>query len=287
MNSLKSKNNQASNKFLPVIYNWKDYFRHRDEGIGTLYERLMLHRIFERINQVNSIETVLEVPSFGITGISGINSMWWADKGKKVTIIDSDLKRIQMIKKIWKETALNVNVLNCIYNDISLKSNSVDLVWNFAALWFTEDLTSFLNDLKRISCKIIFICVPNTHNVFFKLRKLLFGKKTELNFKNIRSNRIKQEIVNKQWHLAEEGFFDVPPWPDIPVRKDVILSKFKLDLLFSRQAAKNSVLNILDFFTGKESNLGEQFRKWQFLENSPAIIQKFWAHHQYFIFKRF
>ena len=59
---------------------WKKYFNNRNEGLGTTYERFILHRYFESIKNRYSIQSVIEVPSFGMTGISDINSMWWALK---------------------------------------------------------------------------------------------------------------------------------------------------------------------------------------------------------------
>jgi hypothetical protein len=285
MNIPGTKKRRLSNKFLPVMDNWEDYFRHRDEGLGTTYERLMLHRIFSRINEKFQIKTVLEVPSFGMTGISGINSLWWAIRGKQVTMIDNDEQRIKHMRMLWKELEFDAKIFYCHYKSIPLEANSIDLVWNFAALWFLKDLNFFLNDLKRISRKIIFICVPNAENLVFRLRKLLFGRNTELCYKNIHANHIKKQIKDQQWRLSEEGYFDIPPWPDIPVKKEVLLSKFKLDFLLKETDAKSTAASILDYFSGNEEELEKRFKKWQFLENSPKFFQRYWAHHRYFIFK--
>jgi len=56
---------------------WRDYFVEFYEGIGTTYERFVLHGIFEKIRNEFGVMTVLEGPAFGITGIPGINRMWW------------------------------------------------------------------------------------------------------------------------------------------------------------------------------------------------------------------
>jgi hypothetical protein len=56
---------------------WKNYFKDFHEGMGTTYERFVLHGIFEKIRNEFGVETVLEGPVLGITGISGINSMGW------------------------------------------------------------------------------------------------------------------------------------------------------------------------------------------------------------------
>ncbi len=64
---------------MPFIdVSWPDYFRTRHEGLGTVYERFMLQRIFEQLHRSIGVRSLVEVPSFGMTGISGINSLWWA-----------------------------------------------------------------------------------------------------------------------------------------------------------------------------------------------------------------
>ncbi len=57
---------------------WKYYFETLHEGLGTTYERFVLHGYFNRIQDQYGVKTVLEAPVFGMTGISGINSVWWA-----------------------------------------------------------------------------------------------------------------------------------------------------------------------------------------------------------------
>ena len=42
--------------------------------------------------------------------------------------------------------------------------------------------------------------------------------------------------------------------------------------------------SILDYFNGKDPALQERVLKWSFLENSPQMLKKYWAHHRYFVF---
>ena len=119
----------------PINSVWQQYFKNRHEGLGTTYERFILHHYFERIKNKYSIKSVLEVPSFGMTGISGINSMWWAAKGVHVTITDNDKERINLIEKVWQELSLEANFVyypNGSY--LPFENNSFDLSWNFTSL---------------------------------------------------------------------------------------------------------------------------------------------------------
>ncbi len=82
---------------------WEDYFRKHDEGLGTTYERFILHNYFSRLKDRYDIHSVLEAPSFGMTGVSGINSLWWASQGAKVTIVDQSSPRLESIARVWRE----------------------------------------------------------------------------------------------------------------------------------------------------------------------------------------
>ena len=91
---------------ITISHCWEDYFKRHDEGLGTTYERFILHNYFSSLKDCYNIQTVLEAPSFGMTGVSGINSLWWASQGAKVTIVDQSTTRLAAIEKAWQETGL-------------------------------------------------------------------------------------------------------------------------------------------------------------------------------------
>ena len=156
--------------------NWKQYFEDFYEGLGTTYERFILHQYFEKIKEAYSIENVLEVPSFGMTGISGINSMWWSLHGPRATIVDDNAERIEQIKKVWKETGLKADLVlqNNSHTTLPFSDKSFDLSWNFAALHSVSDFQQFFAELIRVTKKVIFICAPNENN-FRELWQILDG----------------------------------------------------------------------------------------------------------------
>ncbi len=90
---------------------WRSYFDDFNEGLGTNYERFILHGHFEKIKRRYSVQSVLEAPSFGMTGISGINSMWWAMQGVPVTVMDDNQERLDLITRVWKDVSLKVELV--------------------------------------------------------------------------------------------------------------------------------------------------------------------------------
>jgi hypothetical protein len=272
---------------LPIIQNWKQYFTDHNEGIGTTYERFILNSYFNRIKNDLSIRSVLEAPLFGMTGVSGINSMWWATKGVDVTLIDSNRERVGLIRQIWKDAELNADVLFLEDGVVNLPfaDRSFDLGWNFASLWFVRELEPFLKELTRVSRKAVFICVPNKHNLFNAIRLKSMSKANNVHIENIYPSLIRQCMDKVNWQAAEEGYLDCPPWPDIAMKKEDMLRKVGLSFLVKSQKTNNeNGLCILDYFNGKKPEMEKEILKHAWLENMPDFLKKLWAHHQYFIF---
>jgi hypothetical protein len=280
------------NRFLPIIDTWESYYQDPREGMGTVYERFILHEIFAALPSVEKIESILEVPSFGMTGISGINSLWWGRNNRNVTVLDWNHNRLRLIRKTWHSLQLPVHT---IYwkdpQDLPFADHSFDLSWNFASLWFMNDLQPFVEDLKRISRRTILICVPNISGLGLKLRKKYIGEIDAIKLENIEPNLVKKSFSGDGWKLYNEGIFDVPPWPDIPVKKEVILKKLKLSFLLNRPAkrtdnSKENRSEILDYFSGADTELRGSLMKYSIFENTFNFIKKYWGHHRFFIFTR-
>ncbi|MCD6375022.1 MAG: class I SAM-dependent methyltransferase [Caldisericaceae bacterium] len=287
-----STETKKANFFFPIIDTWPEYFENPHEGLGTTYERFLLHGFFQRLDQQFNIEQVLEAPSFGMTGISGINSLWWAKKQKQVTVVDDHLERLTKIQKIWQQLQLQASFcLTERFEKLPFADQSFDLSWNFASLWFVKDLPAFCVELSRLTRQVIFICVPNRYGVGYQIRlRWPGGTKPELQYQNIGTSNIRKELERLNWRLAEKGYFDVPPWPDFPLKKEVLFDKLKVGFLlklFSKQkklSATGERMTILDYFSNQRPDLEQEVFKFKFLEKAPFPIRQLWAHHQYLIF---
>ena len=268
---------------IPIINNWEQYFLHQDEGLGSSYERIILNKKLSQITKLFQINTVLEAPIFGFTGISGINSMNLSMQGKKVTLLEHDNKRIQLVKKIWQKTP-NQALFKLVesYEKLDFKENSFDLSWNFSALWFVTDLTNFLSELCRVTKKAIFICVPNRTGLGYLSQKI---NKEDEQFceENILPKNIINIMKNCGWELLQWHFIDCPPWPDIGMSKESFLKKLKLDFLLSKSPSKP--LSIMPYYNNENPNFENEMMRYYWLEKkAPDFFKKFWAHHLYLLF---
>ena len=265
---------------------WQKYFADADEGLGTTYERFILHNFFQSLRKKYDPKEVLEVPSFGMTGISGINSMWWAFNGIKVTIVDNNEERLNLITRLWNKISLKADFYyQTDFIPLSFKEKSFDMSWNFASLWFIQDLKSFFEELTRITRKVIFICIPNRLGLGYLARRVLNKQEfIPLRVENLNTRKIKKIISSLDWIVSEEGLFDVPPWPDIAMKKEDLLRRIGLGYLAERLERKDTAtLSILDYYRGVDRDLETRILKYSFLENAPRFIKSFWAHHRYLI----
>lgn len=266
---------------------WREYFEDHHEGLGTTYERFVLHRHFEKLRERFAVTSVLEAPAFGMTGVSGINSLWWAHRGIPVTLVDDDMERLELIREVWTRIGLGVDLVGVAdFRRLPFRDLAFDLSWNFAALWFVPGLETFLAELCRTTRKVIFICIPNKWGIGHVMR---FGggsgKTAGLNLDGVNPESIIDAMKRLGWGHFGRGYFDVPPWPDIAMKKEDLLRKLGVRC---RTPSGNPRLGggmcILDYFNGSRPDMERDVLRYAFMENSPAIIQKFWAHHVFLQF---
>lgn len=270
---------------MSIVTQWRLYFENPDEGFGSTYDRVILHRHFARLEKSFRIASVLESPSFGMTGVSGINSFWWAARKKSVTVTDDDLTRLRLISRAWNQVPLPAQLV-CINHRgiLPFGDQSFDLSWNFAAMRFVPDPETVLSELARVTRKVIFLCQHNRWGLGGVVRRLRGGEAAR-RLNHPLPEKIISRLMAEGWQLAEENYLDVPPWPDIEMSREEFFRRLglrRLGILPKKQ--KRTVPWIMDYFTGKEPDLEEKVLRFSFLERAPRPFKILWAHHRYFIF---
>ena len=296
---------------IPILHFWQKYFENPDEGLGSTYERFIINDLLFQIVEKYDIKSVLETPSFGFTGLSGINSLGLALKGLSVTVTEDNEERFELVSKIWSrycreriysfrfinnDNSTNYGTNKCVPYDFSSmvkESQSeigttimYDMTWNFSALWFVDDLELFLKNISDITDKVILIMVPNRTGLGY-LQQKYFGKEDLKKYLN--EEYIKPEnfvpILNKLgWELIKSDYIDCPLWPDIGMSKENFMRKIGLSFLLKNKP-KKTPLTILDYYSGKDTQMKDRILKLDFFERyAPNFFKKFWAHHKYFLF---
>lgn len=256
---------------------WPRYFETRDEGLGTLYERRVLHRIFGEIARSFRPQGLVEVPCLGMTGITGINSLWWARRGCWVTIVDHHEGRLGRIRDLWQETGLRADLVCAggTFEALPFADKACDMAWNFCALDHVPDPGALLSEMARIARRLILLCLPNPANPLVRRRGGSFGPPE--------AQRALQALG---WRLACSDLFDVPPWPDIAMGKEDLMEALGFPGLARQWREKKTPggpLSILDGFLGRKDRT-EFLDRVGFLERAPLVFRRIWAHHRYLLF---
>lgn len=275
---------------LPIINTWKNYFDDYHEGMGSSYERIIINNLLLRLKKLYHLNSVVEVPIFGFTGLTGLNSIALNSNGCSLTLVDDNTERINQVSQVLEELNKDINLIEVKdYAHLPFENNSFDMGWNFSALWFVGDLSDFLNELTRITKKIVLICVPNQDGLGYKWQKANTDIPHGFVFdeSNIDPGRIKVIMKNLNWRYVAEDYFDCPLWPDIGMSKEKFLGKYLSSLKISKsEIPPKKVVSIIDYYKGNDAAFPERMMKLSFLEKyAPNIFKRYWSHHKWILFE--
>jgi len=280
---------------IPIIHDWEKYFDNPDEGLGSSYERIVLNRLIAEAVREYGVKSILESPSFGFTGLSGINLMQAALDGAEVHLEDHNELRIEEIKALWQKLDLPLEIkYNKDYSLLDYPDKSIDMSFSFSAIWFVKDLPRYLGELSRVSSKLIFISVPNRAGIGYKTQIKDYSPELypEVNPGFIDPAVISWHLRKLGWRLEAKGYFDCPLWPDIGMSKEDFLMKH---CMFCKlmgkckvpvaQKAPGKRVSIMDFYAGKDPDFEDRMMRYSYLERfAPEAFKKYWAHHYYLQF---
>ncbi len=269
---------------------WKKYLTDYNEGLGLVYERLVLNDYLDELLNAYTVQTVLEAPLFGMAGVSGINSVHLAQQGCDVTLVDVDPARLEGIKRIWGE--LNLPCRLILHEDLThmpFDDNSFDLAWEWAGLWHLPDAAALLAELVRVSKHLVFVAMPNRLQMGYWLRKYLVDKDffRAIDERWVDMGLIKGTLEREGLKIIEEGVLDVPPWPDTVMPAAELLRRLgiKSKRLEQQFSGDDWQWSTMDYYLGKRPELKEIVDGYAFLERIPLPwrLKVIWAHHRYLL----
>ncbi len=269
---------------------WRMYMSDYNEGLGLVYERIVLNDFLEGLLDRYRVGSVLEAPIFGMAGVSGINSVKLAQRGAEVTLIDNDAERLAQVRRVWDELKLRARFLNLNdFSQLPFDNKTFDLAWNWAALWYLRDAEPLIRELVRVSRDLVFIAMPNRLQAGYLLRKFVlereFVRYVDERWANIR--RVKNILQAAGAKIIGEGVLDVPPWPDTVMPAADVLKRLGIrsKKLESRFAGEGWNWSTMDYYLGRRPELKAQMDRYAFLERAPVPwqIKSIWAHHRYVV----
>jgi SAM-dependent methyltransferase len=265
-----------------------------DEGLGTVYERFMLNDYFDDLINSNNIKNVLEVPFYGMTGLTGINSVHLAMKGCNISLVDTKEEHVTEAMKHLKNLPIEGRYNVLLHKDLSklpYSDNYFDLVWNFAAIWHVKDAGLLINEMARVSSKFVLIYIPNRKQLGYALRKYVFDRQffDTIDESWIDLDRISEHLKLQGMKVVDEGLIDVPFWPDTAVPVKNIFKKILKENNNNTDKSEQQLFkkywnwDIMSYYMGMNPRLKDKIEKLSFLEKTsiPWHVKAFWAHHRY------
>ena len=277
---------------------WKHYLTDYNEGLGVVYERLVLNDFLAALQKQYAIGTVLEAPLFGMAGVSGINSVILAQGGAKVTLLDDNAERLTGVQRLWGELGLPAQcLLHQGWERLPFEDGSFDLAWNWAALWHLSGGTSdagerpaaLLRELARVSRRVVFVAMPNRAQVGYLLRKYLlerdFVRYVDEGWADIR--RVRRVLESARVCIVREGVLDVPPWPDtvMPVADVLKQLGIRSKKLEGRFSAKSWRWSTMAYYLGEQPETYGRVMRYAWLDHArlPWRLKAVWAHHHFLL----
>jgi len=269
---------------------WKKYLTDWNEGLGVVYERFVLNDYLDQLIDQYQVKSVLEAPLYGMAGVSGINSVRFAERGCAVTLVDSHAERLAGVRKIWQRLELPAAFAH--HQDFArlpFDDNTFDLAWEWAGLWYLPNAEALLKELVRVSRKLVFVAMPNNLQVGYLLRKYVIDRDffPTIDEKWVQMRRIKQTLRAAGLAFLDEGVLDVPPWPDTVMPAAQVLQRLgikskKLDAQFT---GESWIWNTMAYYLGDEPDLRERVMKYAWLDHAPLPwqLKTIWAHHRYIL----
>jgi hypothetical protein len=277
---------------------WQRYLTDYNEGLGLVYERLVLNDFLLALHRQYALETVLEAPLFGMAGVSGINSVALARAGAQVTLVDDHAGRLAGVERIWGELQLSARLVHhADWGRLPFDDDSFDLAWNWAALWHLpagpggdgDSPAALLAELARVARRVVFVAMPNRVQVGYLLRKYIlerdFVRYVDEAWADI--GRVRRVLEAVGLRIARQGVLDVPPWPDTVMPAAQVLERLgirsqKLQGQFSGDAWQWSTMA---YYLGQQPDLYERVTRYAWLDRArlPWRIKAVWAHHRYLV----
>lgn len=286
-----STESPAQNVESPWQKNLSDY----NEGLGVVYERIVLNQYLLGLKRKYALETVLEAPLYGMAGVTGINSVPLAQAGCQVTLMDSVPQRLAGVRRIWNELGLAEHasfVGSADFSRLQFDDGTFDLVWAWAALWYVPDVQLLIREMARVSRGIVFLAMPNRLQFGYILRKFVlepdFFKTVDETWANI--PRVTSMLRAAGLTIVGQGVMDIPPWPDTVMPAAMVLHKLGIRTKGMTQRFEGSgwQWSTMDYYLGKRPELKAAMERYMFLERLPLPwqLKTIWAHHRYVLARK-
>jgi SAM-dependent methyltransferase len=258
-----------------------------DEGIGTVYERRLIDAYLHKLMQVYGVQSVLETPADGVTGVPGINSLEFARRGGHVTLANPVPAMLEKAALVWSRQGLRdqAEFHHAEADSLPFDDDQFDLVWNFCMFERFNPPDTVLGEMARVAKGYVMIMNQNYRNWGTPVHKL-YHSLANLEWDHgyvplMSSEAIVAAMERLGLKVLEVGYIDTPPWMDtwdMPLRGALKGVLGRLGMTWEWKSNQKPVEENKASGTGQETML----RLFEWVEhNLPAWFARSQTHHYY------
>ena len=198
------------------------------EVFGVTYDRYVLLQLHGLLTRSLGLRKIVEMPSHGAKAAGSLYSIGFGLAGCHVTLVNPETEMMSG----WDELGIrqqvkaipDVNVYRTGFPD-----NSFDLAWNFVTWTELADPARYLEEMKRVSGKYVFLVTCNNFQPGYPWHRflhLIFGFPwTHGQIKYNHITTVKKMFREAGLKVIEYGAIDTPGWPDPSGPRDVRLHR--------------------------------------------------------------
>ena len=191
----------------------------RDEGLGTVYERVLINRYLLDLTERDGLTKILEHPADGVTGVIGCNSLALGENGRRVSLANPVPDALTVARGHWEDAgAKPAGLIASDLDAFPFAEGAFDLVWNFCIFERFVHPEVLLAEMARVSNRYVLLMTQNCWNVGTPLHALYHllvrqpwnhGKVSMM-----MAGAAKKACANVGLNVVECGPIDTPPWVD-------------------------------------------------------------------------
>jgi SAM-dependent methyltransferase len=262
--------------------------RDLDEGIGTVYERVVIDDYLREMQTSRDIQKVLENPADGVTGVPGLMSLEFARNGGEVWLANPSQRMLDGAQRVWQQEGLieRGHFTKCEVEATPFEDDTFDLVWNYCMFERFRDPAPLVAEMTRVSRQYVLLMTQNVFNfgtVFHKIYHAMEHQAWDHGHdRQMTMGAIRRALSQQGLHIEHEGTVDVPPWLDtwdMPLRGELkkilagIGARWEWRMEPTGSASTAAIPRTIRLVRQVENNLPTWFRLFQ-------------AHHLYILARK-
>jgi SAM-dependent methyltransferase len=190
-----------------------------DEGLGTVYERVVINRFLTALAEREGLGSVLEHPADGVTGQIGCNSLALGQHGRRVTLANPVPEALQAGGRHWQEAG--VQAAGLVAGEVDrfpFAADSFDLVWSFCVFERFTNPEVLVAEMARVSRRYVLLMTQNAWNLGTGLHAAYhLARRQPWDHGSVRrmaAGAAKRVLRGAELRVVDAGPIDTPPWVD-------------------------------------------------------------------------